>query len=606
MANKQFTGVKKLKHPPRYLPGLDGLRAISVIGIIVYHLNAQWLSGGFLGVDTFFVISGYLITSLLMFEYENYGRINLAQFWIKRFKRLIPAMLFVTSFAVLYVLLFEQSLLHSIKGDAQAALLYYSNWWYIFQDVDYFDQFKPMPLKHLWSLAVEEQFYIFYPIILILFLKYFKSQRKVTLAFFVVSLVSLVWMMIVAAIDTNLSRAYFGTDTRLQTLLLGAMFAFIWPAFKLKLDPPKLGRRIVDAFGSIALIGLIALFWMVNEEQDWLYMGGFYLISMLTLIVIASTVQPQGVLSKILSNPLFIYIGKRSYSLYLWHFVVVTFVHKHFVAGQYPFYVYIIDIILTVLMAELSYRYVETPFRRYGWQTFVHRSTPMISMVRTPLILLGLGFFALTMMGQFDSLAQTEKKLSAYKTQHKNHASKQATPKDTNQSHNKPSQFDASKESPLFIGDSLTVGMGNYLDNHYDTPMIDARVGRSMEEAIQVASQYASYNRDGQSVVIQIGTNGDFSDSELETLLKDFDQANVYLINTTVPRGYQEHVNTLLSEAAQKHKNVHLVDWYQVGVGHTEYFAYDGIHLEYPGIEKLVETLDEQMSKYQKTETKPD
>ncbi|EGQ0324465.1 acyltransferase, partial [Staphylococcus pseudintermedius] len=160
MLHHNFTGMKRLQHPPRYLPGLDGLRAISVIAIIIYHLNAQWLAGGFLGVDTFFVISGYLITSLLLFEYENYQTIDLANFWIKRFKRLIPAMLFVTLVSVLYVALFAPQILHSIKGDAIAALLYVSNWWYIFQDVDYFDQFKPMPLKHLWSLAVEEQFYI--------------------------------------------------------------------------------------------------------------------------------------------------------------------------------------------------------------------------------------------------------------------------------------------------------------------------------------------------------------------------------------------------------------------------------------------------------------
>ncbi|AVP36708.1 acyltransferase family protein [Staphylococcus felis] len=600
MANKSFTGLKRLKNPPRYLPGLDGLRAISVIGIIIYHLNAQWLSGGFLGVDTFFVISGYLITSLLMFEFENYGRINLVNFWIKRFKRLIPAMLFVTAFAVVYVLAFEHTLLESIKGDAKAALLYYSNWWYIFQDVDYFEQFKPMPLKHLWSLAVEEQFYILYPIILILILKIFKSRQKVIMTLLILSMMSAIWMIVVSMLDTNLSRAYFGTDTRLQTLLLGAIFAFVWPAFKLKANPPKLGRAFIDMVGTIALTGLIAIFWFVNEEQQWLYMGGFYVISLITLIVIASSVQPKGLLAKVLSNPLFAYIGKRSYSLYLWHYVIVTFIHKNFVAGQYPFYMYMLDVMLTFVMAEISYRYIETPFRHYGWRTFFQNRTSMTSMIRTPVILIGLSLLTLTLLGQFDSLAKTEQKQTAYKTgKHE----KTNPPSDKNVSSKEKERsandFKPEGESPLFIGDSLTVGMGNYLDEHYDTPTIDARVGRSIEEAIQVAPQYASYNRKGQAIVIQIGTNGDFNEEALQTLLSYFDKANVYLINTTVPRSYQSHVNKLLAKAAKKHQHVVLVDWHQVGIGHTEYFAYDGIHLEYPGIQKLVATLDEKMSEHQ-------
>ncbi len=595
MSHNNFTGMKRLKHPPRYLPGLDGLRTISVIGIIIYHLNSQWLSGGFLGVDTFFVISGYLITSLLLFEYENYGEINLVNFWIKRFKRLIPAMLFVTLFTVLYVLAFDPKLLESIKGDAIAALLYISNWWYIFQDVDYFDQFKPMPLKHLWSLAVEEQFYIFYPMILMLFFKLFRRKKWVVVVFAIISIASAALMFYLSAPGANNSRTYFGTDTRLQTLLLGVIFAFVWPAFKLKAKPPQLGRNLIDIFGIIALGVLLWLFYAVNEQQYFLYSGGFYAISLMTLVIIASVVQPSGLLSRFMGNPLFLYIGKRSYSLYLWHFVIVTFVHHHFVAGQYPFYMYIIDVVLTFVMAEISYRFVETPFRRHGFRTFFLKEKPVISIIRTPLVLAAIVLTAFVLTGHFDGYAKQEQKATAYKTNHKTtEKPKKPEPEKQNKTTDEKS-FDPKKESPLFIGDSLTVGMGYYLDDHYQKPTIDAEVGRSMGVALNVAKKYTDYNKAGQPVVIQIGTNGDFNEAQLEEIVKDFDKADVYLINTTVPRDYKDHVNQLMKKVANKHKHVTLVDWNKVGVGHTDYFAYDGIHLEHPGIQRLVKELDQEM-----------
>lgn len=303
--------MKEMKsHPIRYLYGLDGLRAIAVIAIIIYHLNPKWLSGGFLGVDTFFIISGYLITSLLIHEYQQTGTIDLLHFWKKRIKRLLPAVLFLLSIVLIYTLLFEPSIIKNVKQDTFAALFYVSNWWYIFHHVSYFDSFKVMPLKHLWSLAIEEQFYVFWPILLMLLLRIKKLKRHFVLVVFISSLISLLLMILIAEPNVDNSRVYFGTDTRLQTLLLGVLLAYIWPPFRLKqqiITPLKIG---IETIGCISIALLIYFMLTVSSNDNWLYFGGIYLISLSSLPAIASAVHPSTLLSKALGNRLFLWIGK--------------------------------------------------------------------------------------------------------------------------------------------------------------------------------------------------------------------------------------------------------------------------------------------------------
>ncbi|MGV3173308.1 acyltransferase family protein [Staphylococcus simulans] len=580
-----------------YMPGLDGLRAIAVLGILIYHLNKQWLSGGFLGVDTFFVISGYLITSLLLIEHHQTGTISLKRFWYRRVKRLIPAMLFVVSVTTIFTLLFQRDEILRVKQDAIAAIFYVSNWWYIAKDVNYFDQFSFEPLKHLWSLAIEEQFYLFFPLVLILLLAKVKKHKQIVLIFWIISLASLLAMVLITHPGMNFSRVYFGTDTRLQTLLLGVILAFLWPPNRLRKDPPLAVRMSVDLMGVISLAILMTLFVVVEDQSYWIYNGGFYLISGITLFLIASVVHPSGLLARFMGNPLFVYIGQRSYSLYLWHFPIIVLLHRYFVAGQIPVWVYVVDVVLTFIMAEVSYRYVETPFRKQGFKMLSFRTKSKRIWVHWLALLVIAIPFAVILAGVFDHYGKdkTADKATQFNTNAIDKYVVRPVPYGKidflgNGGGKQPEeQVEVyNKVKPLLIGDSVMVDIGERFKEQVPHSVIDGKVGRNMYQAKPLIEQnYSHYNKKGDQVIIELGTNGDFNKEQLDDVIASFGKADIYLVNTRVPRSYEGHVNQLMKEAAKEHKNVKLVDWYKRSAGHPEYFAYDGIHLEYPGVKAL-------------------
>ncbi|ULG72065.1 acyltransferase family protein [Macrococcus brunensis] len=579
------------KKDTQYLPGLDGLRAIAVIAIIIFHLNPKFLPGGFLGVDTFFIISGYLITTILLKEYRETGSVNLFKFYTKRIKRLFPAIWFLLVTLFAYCLLFEQSILHQLKKDIIAAFFYVSNWWYIFDKVDYFQALEPRPLQHLWSLAIEEQFYIFFPLILLVLLKKF-SRRTAIITFTVLAVISAIWMAVLYHPGMQVSRLYFGTDTRLQTMLLGVLLAFIWPAFRLKREVPPAMRVTISAIGIINFVILLISFTQITEATGFLYQGGFFILGLITISTIASCVHPGSLLKQLLSLPFLTYIGRLSYSLYLWHFPVIVMVEHHFVKGQVPFYAYIIEIALTILFAWFSYEFIETPFRREGFSYF----KPARLKTRWPVVLMLLALVGFSGYSFFQT--ETSEAPKVYTTQT---MSDVTPPKllgpvswvDENSNGDEPQYEVKQYISPLFIGDSVLVDINQQLKEIYPNATIDGEVGRSIYKAIPLADQYSYLNKKDQIVVLGIGTNGDFEEVQLESLLAKFNKAKVYLVTARVPLYYESHVNQLMKEAAKNYKNVEVIDWYAVSSDHSEYFASDGIHLEYPGIQAMIKLLSD-------------
>ncbi|EIT0950305.1 acetyltransferase [Staphylococcus pseudintermedius] len=597
---------------PRYMPGLDGVRAVAVIAIIIYHLNPQWLSGGFLGVDTFFVISGYLITSLLLTEYHNTGKIELMSFWLRRVKRLIPAVLFLVMGVIVLSLIFMPTEIQKVRADSIAAIFYVSNWWYIMQNVDYFEQFAVQPLKHLWSLAIEEQFYLVFPIVLLSLLSFIRRLKSIRIIFLILLVISMIAMMVLYVPNENVARVYFGTDTRIQTLLMGVLLALVWPPFQLKAKVNRQMRTLIDTAGVVGLAILFICFKFVSETNSILYYGGFFLISTVTLLVIASSVHPSGYFAKFLGNKVFTFIGSRSYSLYLWHYPIIVLIHHQFVQGQIPPLVYVVEILLMVLMAEFSYKFIEQPFRKEGFNIFAFnhlKNWRSQKVLRTWLVIILLIPTLLVMVGGFNRFAQKNStRVTEVNTEEIDKLITQPLPLPQLEIDGfvvKGNKQKYASWKPLLIGDSVMVDIGDYFRSFVPKADINGKVGRQLVEATSLAKrQYQSYRDKNDIVVLELGTNGDFTEEQLNSLLEQFGEADIYLVNTRVPRSYESHVNQVLAKAAKKRANVTLVDWYSRSENHTEYFAPDGIHLQPPGVRALTNSIIQAIEKNHGTKKK--
>jgi peptidoglycan/LPS O-acetylase OafA/YrhL len=352
-----------------YLPGLDGLRAISVAAVLLYHAGVRSMPGGFLGVEVFFVISGYLITLLLTREYSGASTISLRGFWGRRARRLLPALYVLLAVTAIVFVTFYREEAESLRDQVWAALGYVTNWYLIFSDQSYFAIIeRPSPLQHLWSLAIEEQFYLVWPLLLLALLRLFRGRRLPVAAIATVGAVaSVIWMAVLFQPAVDPSRVYYGTDTRASSLLLGAALALVWrpsPSWSEDGGHDDVSRVALDLSGMAAVVALVVCFARVHEFDPYLYRGGFALVSMLSAVAIAAAVQPRTVVSRyVLSQRLLVWVGVRSYALYLWHWPIFVLTRPE-IDVPWTFYpTLVLRLVLTVIAADLSYRYIEVPFR---------------------------------------------------------------------------------------------------------------------------------------------------------------------------------------------------------------------------------------------------
>ncbi|KOP66971.1 acyltransferase [Bacillus sp. FJAT-18019] len=351
----------------RYMPGLDGLRALALIGVMGYHWSFGFAKGGFLGVSLFFVLSGYLITDILASQWHHQQRIDLKDFWIRRFRRLLPAMLLMLFILVVWVTLFDHSRLAALRGDVLGAVTYISNWQFIFQEQSYFESFgPPSPLGHFWSLAVEEQFYLLWPLIMLVGLKLFPRRGPLFTFIAIGAALSALWMAVIYQPGDDPSRVYYGTDTRAFGLLVGAGLSIIWPSWKLSSYVSVSSRRRLNITGIVALLMILFMMWKVDRYETFLYQGGMLLFSLAAAVLVAVLAHPAASISRLLSWKPLVWIGVRSYGIYLWHYPVMILTSPDAGARDLPWPAVALQIAASILLAALSWKYVEEPIRHGG------------------------------------------------------------------------------------------------------------------------------------------------------------------------------------------------------------------------------------------------
>ena len=601
----------------KYLPSIDSLRAIAVIAVIIYHIDANYLPGGFLGVDLFFVLSGYLISSLIIKEYKSTGTVNLYNFYVRRARRLLPAVYFMITVVLIIITLFNGVLLKKSYLDALFGYIYSSNWWYIFHKLDYFDSFgSQSPFKHLWSLAIEEQFYMFFPLIFLIFNRKSKSNNgnsKLNKNFIYVVL-SLILVSLIAHIllfdINNINRIYFGTDTRAFSLLVGVVGAILYPMDRLSERTTKKDNMIYSIVSLVSILVLIGIMINTSEYNTWLYRGGFLLVAIIGLIIIISSGRQYTFMSKLLSFKPFVFIGKISYSLYLWHFPILVVTTPVSEIGNPNLFYVTLRIILIFLVATGSYMFVETPIRKLGFVNYINllfkrimkfkNNTKKIIFASIALVavVFTMGVFGKSvpyLSTAFVTEMSNNKESQFISNNNENNTNNSSEHKSDNNNQEGNKSEDKKYSSLLVIGDSLTVDIGEKIKEKYPGAIIDGKISRQLTAATALADQYANYNNENTAVIFQLGTNGFFTESQVEELVKKFDKADIYFVNVKVPRTWEKTVNKELDALKERHSDITIIDWYSVANNNQNYFEPDKVHLNSEGVETMVSLIEKSL-----------
>jgi peptidoglycan/LPS O-acetylase OafA/YrhL len=570
-----------------YMPGLDGLRAIAVLAVFVYHFHngGGWLPGGFLGVDVFFVISGYLITSLLLSEFRKEGRVDLVAFWLRRARRLLPAVGVLIAVVMVAGAFFDFGQISTLRGQALASMAYVTNWDLILSHQSYFQEFaRPSLFRHLWSLAVEEQFYLLWPIVFAACMTRF-GHRRVVVGVIAGAIASSLLMAILFD-PGNPNRVFYGTDTRATPLLIGVALAFFWHPERLKARTGNLAPAVLDAVGAFALAMVVITFMTVHDYEISLYHGGFLLLSLWTALLVAALAHPAASIGRVVGNPGMRWLGLRSYSFYLWHWPVLELTRPGIDVPLHGPILFALQLGVTIALADLSYRYVEQPFRHStSWQRPDWTRIGRVGIaVGVTMIVIVVGWSGIVPKGHPGQLrvasAQITPKTASIAA--RADAPKVPSPRPLTKGRGK-----RARPIPILaLGDSVMVDARSGLARLLGPKLtLNAAVGRQAGAIIDLLHDYAARGNMPNYVVLQLGNNGPVYSDDLEKLHDALRGVpHVFLVNVEVPRSWQGEVNTALSEAADNWGQAELVDWHAVASSHGG-ITTDGIHLTEKGID---------------------
>jgi peptidoglycan/LPS O-acetylase OafA/YrhL len=566
--------------PPR-LRGLDGLRAIAVTTVIAFHLTPGVLPGGYVGVDIFFVISGFLITTLLLREHALTGRVVLHSFWVRRARRLLPALALVVLASCTTAFLLGGDVLVSIGRQVLGAATFSYNWVAIATEASYFDSTTPELFRNLWSLAVEEQFYLVWPFAIVALVLFRRVGWRIAIIT-LLALGSISAMVALSIAGADPTRIYYGTDTHSFGLAIGALLAVTtlnWSPRRLEWR--RSSARIVPVLGFLAVAGLLALSGYLAEDSELVFRGGLVLVAVLTAFAIAGAVVPGSLLGRLLDLAPLRVIGERSYGLYLWHWPVFILVSAAWPAFD-PWLIGGMALAITVVLAVLSYRFVEQPVRRRGfgsvarswarsWAGGPLRFARVFLASIVAIGLMGGGYFAITTA---PTAGVAQEAVEAGQAA----IDRQPRPQADQRAPGEPAPLPGGDQI-YAIGDSVMLAAADEVLTTFPGIVIDASVSRRMSDAPPIVQSLVDAGSLRPILLLGLGTNGPVDQSSIDQVMAIAGpDTEVVLVNAQAPRGWIPGVNELLASYAQSHRNVELANWYDAIQPRLDVLSRDKIH----------------------------
>ena len=594
------------------LLGLEVVRAIAITSVLFYHLNLNnFFNAGFLGVDIFFTLSGFLITSLLLREHSQFGYINIYNFYFRRFKRLYPACVGMMLGCAVFSVFLNQETAERFGKDLPAAIFYLSNWWQIYSDQSYFENFgNPPLLQHLWSLALEEQFYILWPLTLIILLKWL-NKKTIGIVCIAVAIASTYWMGVVhqSHSDLNdLSRSYLGTDTHAMGLFLGAALSCFWnPWIPMSIVLTFWRKNFSFALTWLALTFLLLMTTLWHEGLTLLFHGGFFLTCLCTLVLIVSLTN-LAVDSRITSKwslkaiTWVRWTSTRSYSIYLWHWPIFTLFQ---LSPDTTWSTIVLCMSMTALASEASYRFVERPFQQLNlYDDHRHSRLAFSGLLISTIMLLSLSMIknwpdisnievSLSNSTPTENIAKISHPWLGKDPQEDDQQTKinlafvgqSTTVTDPGITAEAPEGLNLEKKKMLVVGDSVMLGASNYLTRHFPGAIIDAVTGRQAHQGLQIIQKLLKQHPQAEIVVLHLGTNGYIEELKFFQILKTLaDVKKVIVFNVYADRRWSNFNNDIIERVSSSFGNVRVVDWYSSGKQNPHFFVSDGIHLTSVGM----------------------
>ena len=574
----------------QHIPAIDGLRAIAVTAVIFYHLGFQWIPGGFLGVDLFFVISGYVITRLLLDSIARSGGLDLRGFYKARARRLLPPMVFMIVVTAFYISIWAQDSVKRFLTDTPFSLSGLMNWWLVAKEQDYFEAIgRPPLLQHTWSLAVETQFYLVWPVLLLIILKRF-GKKVIPVAALAIALISGTALFLVSLqldASSSVSHVYFGTDTHSIGLFLGAALAVSWIPQNFKSEVSNKAQNFIDFIGVFGLVGILASFLLIDESSPTAYKIAFPLAAIFGAAIITSIVHPASRFAPILQNRVLLWIGERSYAIYLWHWVVFQITRPRVDIDGQDWALIALRILVVLALADISLKLVELPIRsgkvEYWFKGMKYRTASVRK--RQKIAVISSISVLLVSLTALSSVAVVSSNRSAAEFQESLQSEVVITPP--------VSEVTDRAETIWLTGDSVILGIRTALSEIRPLLVVNARVGRAAPELLQEMTRDLE-KAAGSTVVMDLGNNDLLNEDTVRAIFELAKESpRVVVVNTAVPRPYRDANNELVAELAAQYSNVKIVDWNAISDGHPEYFAPDGVHLVPTGVSAYVMAIDE-------------